>query len=540
MLFKEKVVHGFETRRLTRDGRLLDIILDGAIFYDEDGRPAGQVITLRDVTLEKRTERNNQALFRIANAMPRFRGLDERLEFITREVRDLMKCDGASVILLDEEKREFFFRVAAYDDSETGRRIKEIRFPMDKGVAGHVYRTGEPLIVKDTSKSPYFFHQVDEQSAYRTRNMLDAPVRNKDRIIGVLCAVNKKEGPFDQTDVRLMSAIGAMIALPVENARINEALKRSYEDVQSLNRAKDGVIHHLSHELKTPVSVLSASLGLLSRRLPEDAGPRVEKILDRLRRNLQRILHMQYEIEDLMRERTYKAHPMLTLLLDACADELEALADDALGEDAAARIRDRIEEIFGPRESEPEEFRLDRFVTGRVESLRPRFAHRECELDLRIQASPAIRMPRDVLGKVVDGLIRNAVEYTPDGGRIAVVVREGEEGPELEIADRGVGITRDNRTLLFENYFISYDTLRYSSREPYDFNAGGKGFDLLRMKIFSERCGFDLRIDSERCRFIPGETDPCPGVIKNCERLQGGEECRNTGGTAVTIRFSPV
>ncbi len=537
MLFEEKVVHGFETRRLTRDGRRLDIILDGAIFYDEDDRPAGQVITLRDVTHEKRTERNNQSLFRIANAMPRFRGLDELLLFITREVQDLMKCDGASVILLDEEKKEFFFRVAVYEDSETGRKIKEIRFPADKGVAGQVYRTGKPLIVRDTSRSPYFFHQVDEESGYRTRNMLDVPVLNKDRIIGVLCAVNKKEGEFDQTDVRLMSAVGAMTALPIENVRINEELKRSYEDVQSMNRAKDRLIHHLSHELKTPVSVLSASLGLLSRRLSDHAGPRVEKILDRLRRNLQRILHMQYEIEDLMRERTYKAHPMLSKLLDVCSDELEALTDDALGEEAAAGIRDRIEEIFGPRKSEPREIRLDRFLTERVERLRPRFAHRDCGLDLRIRSSSAIRIPPDVLGKVVDGLIRNAVEYTPDGGRVAVVVREGEEGPELEIGDRGVGITAENQTMIFENYFTSYDTLRYSSKEPYDFNAGGKGFDLLRMKIFSERHRFDLRIDSERCRFIPGEADPCPGVIKNCEHLQGGEECRNTGGTTVTVRF---
>jgi len=39
-LFREKVLHNFETRRLTRDGRLLDIVIDGALFYDEDNKPA--------------------------------------------------------------------------------------------------------------------------------------------------------------------------------------------------------------------------------------------------------------------------------------------------------------------------------------------------------------------------------------------------------------------------------------------------------------------------------------------------------------------
>ena len=181
-LFNQKVIHGFETKRLTKDGRLLDIIIDGAIFYDEDNHPAGQVITLRDVTREKRTARINQALFRISKALHRYRGLDERLAFITREVRDLMGVEGASVILLDEEKQEFFFRESVYDDDKTGEKMKEIRFPADKGVAGHVYKTAKPLIVLDTSTDPHFFQQVDEQARYLTRNMLDVPLQIQERM----------------------------------------------------------------------------------------------------------------------------------------------------------------------------------------------------------------------------------------------------------------------------------------------------------------------------------------------------------------------
>jgi len=100
-LYSEKVIHGFETQRLTRDGRLLDIVVDGAIFFDDHGRPAGQVITLRDVTQEKRVGRINQALFRIANSLYQFRRLEDRLEFIIKEVQELLAVRGASVILLD-------------------------------------------------------------------------------------------------------------------------------------------------------------------------------------------------------------------------------------------------------------------------------------------------------------------------------------------------------------------------------------------------------------------------------------------------------
>ncbi|MEJ2165439.1 MAG: PAS domain S-box protein [Desulfobacterales bacterium] len=75
-LFNEKALNGFETRRFTKDGRLLDIVIDGAILYDEDNQPAGQVITLRDVTRERRDARINQALLRIARALHQYRLLD--------------------------------------------------------------------------------------------------------------------------------------------------------------------------------------------------------------------------------------------------------------------------------------------------------------------------------------------------------------------------------------------------------------------------------------------------------------------------------
>jgi PAS domain S-box-containing protein len=268
-LFAEKALHGFETRRTTKDGRILDIVVDGAIFFDTQDNPAGQVITLRDVTARKRAEQINRALFRIARALYRFPQLDRMLEYITRQVQTLIRVAGALVILFDEEKQEFYIPVAAYEDNKTGSKMKTVRFPMDKGVAAYVYQTGKPLIVPDTAKSPYFYDEVDKQSQFQTKNMLDVPLRIQDRIIGVLCAVNKKEGVFNDDDVDLLSAVANLVALPIENARINEALQQAYENVRGLNRAKEQVIHHLSHELKTPLSVLSASLRLLEKRFPE-------------------------------------------------------------------------------------------------------------------------------------------------------------------------------------------------------------------------------------------------------------------------------
>ena len=537
-MLKEKAIHGFETKRLTKDGRLLDIIIDGALFYDEDNQPAGQVITLRDVTVEKRNARINQALFLIAQALPQYRGLDKRLEIITKEVQDLLGVEGAMVILLDEENKEFFFREAAFDDSETGNYFKEIRFPVDKGIAGLVYRTGKPQIVNDVYENPHFFRRVDQQARYHTRCMLDVPVETQGRMIGVLCAVNKKEGQFDQADVKLLSTIANLVALPIENAGIYEELQRSYEEVKSFNRAKDHVIHHLSHELKTPLSVLAASIGLLSKRLSGLKDDGRQMILERAQRNLDRILEMQYEIEDILREKDYKTYYMLSTLLDACLDELELLVTEELGEkDIIDRIRQKIEALFGPKESKSEEILLGQFVEQKVQGLRPRFAHRKCRVETRISPAPAIWIPSDVLDKIVEGLVRNAIENTPDDGRILVTVRQGEVGPEFEVKDNGVGISEENLRLIFENYFTTYDTMQYSTRKPYDFKAGGRGFDLLRMKIFSEKYNFKLQMTSDQCRVIAKESYNCPGKIKDCDHCRSTEDCQESGGTTVTVQF---
>ena len=538
-LLHEKVINGFETQRLTKDGRLLDVVIDGALFYDVDGKNAGQVITVRDVTRERRVDLSTQALFRIAKALYQFRSLDERLEFIAKEVQMLVSAEGASVILLDEARQEFFFRVASYDNTQAGQKMKEIRFPADKGVAAQVYRTGKPLIVTDTSQSPYFFKGVDEQSQYDTHNMLDVPVRLEDRMIGVLCAVNKKNGLFDQTDVDILSAVASIVALPIENARINEQLQRSFEEVTRLNRAKDKVIHHLSHELKTPVAVLDASLTLLGKKLAGRPDSHVaDRILERAQRSLQRLLSMQYEIGDILRQKDYTSHCFLTRMLEACIDEFEALVDlETDGNVLIGRIRDRIDAVFWHRQSQPAKVRLDLAVPAIVDELSPKFAHRRCRVDVAVEPAPPVWIPEDVLAKIVEGLVRNAVENTPDGSQVRIAVDSLFGATILTVADCGVGITAENQQLIVENFFTPGEPLQYASRRPYDFAAGGRGFDLLRMRIFSERYGFELSFDSTRCHFIPRSEDTCPGDIALCCHCRKKADCLQSGGTKVTLVF---
>jgi PAS domain S-box-containing protein len=489
----------------------------------------------------KKALRTNEALLRISTALPKYPALEDLVDYVNSEIKRLVETEGAVVLLVDEEKQELFALGAAYDATATQKRVKEVRFPMDQLVAGKVIKTGEPVIVSDTSKEPHLHEERDKKLGYRTKNLAIVPLRARDRTIGVLSAINKKTGDFDKSDVELLSLISGTVALSIENARVSEELKKAYREVTGLNRAKDKAINHLSHELKTPVSIIISSLNLLTKRLaplPETAW---KTTVDRILRNLDRILEIQYEVDDIMEDEHSKAHGLLTLLLDQCTDELVSLvAEQGGNESLVERVRKRIEDLFGPREAVPKEIDLGRAAQERLEALKLFFSHREVDIVTQVEPTPPIFIPPEVLRKVVDGLIRNAIENTPDEGKIEVRVLKRGEGSLLQVHDYGVGIHEEAQKRIFEGFFPTRDTMSYSTRTPFDFNAGGKGADLLRMKIFSERYSFKIEMTSTRCSFLPDEADLCPGRISQCEHCSGKEGCHLSGGTVFSVYFPPA
>jgi signal transduction histidine kinase len=332
--------------------------------------------------------------------------------------------------------------------------------------------------------------------------------------------------------------ISGTVALSIENARVSEELKKAYKEVTGLNRAKDKAINHLSHELKTPVAIITSSLALLTKKMAAIPQAAWKTTADRIKRNLDRILEIQYEVDDIMQEKQTKAYGLLTLLLEQCADEIEALvAEHAEEGSLVEKVRERINNLFGPREAVSKEIDLGQALKERLEALKPFYASREVEIQTNIEPGLLVFLPLDVLQKVIDGLVKNAIENTPDEGRIELKAQRRGEGSLLQVHDYGVGIPEEAQKRIFEGFFTTRDTMAYSTKTPFDFNAGGKGADLLRMKIFAERYHFQIEMSSKRCAFLPEETDVCPGRISQCPHCSTKEGCHRSGGTVFTIYF---
>jgi len=142
-----------------------------------------------------------------------------------------------------------------------------------------------------------------------------------------------------------------------------------------------------------------------------------------------------------------------------------------------------------------------------------------------------------ILEEILEGLLKNAIENTPDEGMIRIVVEP--KGPKvlLRVQDFGIGITPENQTYIFDGLFPTQETDLYSSKRPYEFNAGGKGLELLQMKVYGQRYGLELSMESQRCIHIPTDQDLCSGKISACPHCQTQEDCLKSGGSIFTVSF---
>ncbi len=152
-----------------------------------------------------------------------------------KAIISLVKAEVGSLLLVDKEKRELFFEVALGDSEKT---LKEIRLKFGQGIAGWVAQQKQPVIVNDTAQDERFYKKADEKTGFVTKNILCVPVMSSGEVVGVMQALNKKEGLFTKQDLKLLTSLSDQVAIALENASLHEELKRTFvEVVESLAEA---------------------------------------------------------------------------------------------------------------------------------------------------------------------------------------------------------------------------------------------------------------------------------------------------------------
>jgi len=144
--------------------------------------------------------------------------LEELLDLVMKSAADLLEGESASLLLVDEETGDLVFQVATRAGDE---RIAGTVVPAGQGIAGWVVEHAEPAIVASPREDPRFYGGIDESSEFQTRNLVAVPLKVKDRVIGVVEVLNKREGrDFDDKDLEIALALTNQAAIAIDNARL--------------------------------------------------------------------------------------------------------------------------------------------------------------------------------------------------------------------------------------------------------------------------------------------------------------------------------
>ena len=155
------------------------------------------------------------ALLKIGQTVAAETNIDVLLKVIAEETKSAIQADRCSVFLYDRENNELWSKVALGMDSQ------EIRFPADKGLAGHVVQTGETINIKDAYTDERFNKEIDLQTGYKTTTILCMPIKNlNQKIIGAFQVLNKIDGTFTEEDEDLLITIGSSAGIALENAQL--------------------------------------------------------------------------------------------------------------------------------------------------------------------------------------------------------------------------------------------------------------------------------------------------------------------------------
>ncbi|MBW1783319.1 MAG: PAS domain S-box protein [Deltaproteobacteria bacterium] len=302
-------------------------------------------------------------------------------------------------------------------------------------------------------------------------------------------------------------------------------------EFKALDRARQRVLDHLSHEVRTPLSIISGSLKRL--KTPEN-----QRTIDRIHRNLKRLQDIQGDVEDIVRKQTLDGDDRARPCVEQTLDLLEWLAEETPDHaEAMNAVRKMVEARFPRRTVALRPLRLGPCIEGVTGVIKQRSSHRNIRLVTEIREEPYVLMDTDVFEKVVVSLIKNAIENTPDEGMVQVSLGASSDEAKLMVRDTGVGITEESQKQIFGGFYHARETAFYSTRRPFDFDAGGKGLELLKLRIFADAYGFRAACESNRCVHLSGEDVVCPGAISECPHVKGPAECALSGGTAFTLMF---
>jgi len=337
-------------------------------------------------------------------------------------------------------------------------------FPQEYAETFRIIKTGERSSGKIVrSKAPVLWDniQTDPSCAYLylrkegVNSLLGVPLLAREGVVGTLAVASPKRGQFGEPEIELMAAMGRVIGIAIENSRLFTTLKNNVDDLTKLtlrleesDGIKDRLLSVISHELRTPVTVILGNVEILMDGIFGAMNEKQKDSLLTIRRSGASLL---FQVEN---------------AIDV--SQLEA----------------------GAVTVHPDHFTIDFVREAVMELSGDEVKRKQLEICWDIDPDiPTLFTDAAKITKVFRNLIDNAIKFTEKGGvRVKVSFSPERQSVRCEVEDTGIGIPSDK----FDVIFDPFHQMDSSHTRLY----GGMGLGLRNVKKTLELLGGGIEVES--------------------------------------------
>ncbi len=209
----------------------------------------------KEISLEDTVEklRRTELLLLITRKIAGLKNLSEILWTLIEFVSNELDADRGTLFLNDNDTNELYSRVAQ------GDLTREIRILNNVGIAGAIFQNKTGEIIHDVYEDSRFNKEVDQETGYKTKNMICCPVKTVDNeTIGVIQVLNKKKGRFTKDNLFFVESVATQAAVSIQNAQNSETFEKK--------RAKEMEFISIVSDVTAEID-----LGALLQRVMEEA-----------------------------------------------------------------------------------------------------------------------------------------------------------------------------------------------------------------------------------------------------------------------------
>lgn len=337
----------------------------------------------------------------------------------------------AAVFLEDRNKMLNIEGISGEAASLVKQTFESLAPPRIVGVSGHVFSTGESVMVDDISKSKHY----KPVPGWSVGSAICVPLRESDHVLGVINVEAKEKNAFTHSDLLALESLAGFLTSVVSSVDryqmlqdTIQILQTTQEELQERMEAQQAAENKLvqaaklaavgemaagvAHELNNPLTTVAGFSELVLEDMSEESPQRED---------LELVLH-----------EAKRARSVVRRLLDFARQS------------ESVRIRSDVNEV--------------------IEDVAVLMRHllETNEIDFQIQLGeklPWVVMDRDQIKQVILNLLHNALHAMPQGGKLFVTTetqkKNGQNWLTIGIQDTGKGITANDLGRIFEPFFTT-------------------------------------------------------------------------------------